>query len=113
MRVADVTRWLDWVLAHATPKMAIIAIFAMIGAALPKDLTLRQRLATFFVGFVAALVFGEPVRETLGASDSWGFGMAGIIAMTGRNIAVYIIRASKDPAGAAREVLEVWRTRGK
>ncbi|MHC5656032.1 hypothetical protein [Stappia sp. ICDLI1TA098] len=104
-------RVLDWVWAHATPKLAIVAIFAGIGAALPKDLTLRQRLMTFFVGFVAALVFGEPVRETLGASSSWGYGMAGIIAMTGRNIAVYIIRASKDPAKAVREILEIWKGR--
>ena len=113
MRVAPVSRMLEWLLTHATPKLAIVAIFAAIGAALPKDLTLRQRLMTFFVGFVAALVFGEPVRETLGASDSWGYGMAGIIAMTGRNVAVYIIRASKDPAAAAREILEVWRARGE
>lgn len=111
--MAPVSRMFEWLLTHATPKLAIVAIFAAIGAALPKDLTLRQRLMTFFVGFVAALVFGEPVRETLGASESWGYGMAGIIAMTGRNVAVYIIRASKDPAAAAREILEVWRARGK
>lgn len=106
------TRLSDWVASLPTTKILIIIAFAVIGAALPKDLSQRQRLMTFFVGFIAALVFGEPVREVLGASDSWGYGMAGIIAMTGRNIAVYMIRASKDPAGAAREILEVWKGRG-
>ena len=64
---------------------------------------------TFFVGFLAALVFGEPLRELLSMSDTWAFGMAGILAMTGRNITVFFLRASRDPAGFAKTVFEIWR----
>eukprot|EP00903_Cladosiphon_okamuranus_P001614 g1612.t1 len=90
-------------------KIAAISAFAIIGAALPKDLTARQRVMTFFVGFIAALVFGEPMRELMNLSESWAFGMAGILAMTGRNIAVFIIRASRDPKAFAKDILEIWR----
>ena len=82
---------------------------AAIGAALPKDLTPRERLMTFFVGFMAAMVFGEPLREILSMSDSWAFGMAGILAMTGRNLAVFVLRMSRDPVGSAAKLLNLWR----
>lgn len=100
---------IDWLLAMPFSKIAVIAIFAAIGAALPKDLSPRDRLMTFFVGFMAAMVFGEPLREVLSMSDSWAFGMAGILAMTGRNLAVFILRASRDPVGSGRALLELWR----
>lgn len=99
----------DWLLAMPLTKVAVIAIFAVIGAALPKDLSPRDRLMTFFVGFMAALVFGEPLREILSMSDSWAFGMAGILAMTGRNLAVFIVRASRDPVGSGKQLLDLWR----
>jgi len=35
--------------------------------------------------------------------------MAGILAMSGRNIAVFILRASRDPKTFAKDVLEIWR----
>ncbi|MEL7527418.1 MAG: hypothetical protein AAFN16_16690 [Pseudomonadota bacterium] len=101
--------FVDWLAAMPLTKIAVIAIFATIGAALPKDLSPRDRLMTFFVGFMAALVFGEPLREILSMSDSWAFGMAGILAMTGRNLAVFILRASRDPVGSGRAILEIWR----
>ncbi|EFO32634.1 hypothetical protein TRICHSKD4_2436 [Roseibium sp. TrichSKD4] len=100
---------LDWLWQLPLTKLAVVAIFAAIGAALPKDLSPRDRLMTFFVGFMAAVVFGEPLREILSMSDTWAFGMAGILAMTGRNIAVFVIRASRDPAGFAKTCLEIWR----
>ncbi|MDN3719403.1 hypothetical protein QW131_09835 [Roseibium salinum] len=49
------------------------------------------------------------MREQLGLSESWAFGMAGILAMTGRNLAVFIIRASRDPKAFAKDLMEVWR----
>jgi|GEM_PF-1795398 len=101
--------FIDWLSHLPLSKVAVIAAFAAIGAVLPKDLSARDRLMTFFVGFIAALVFGEPVREMLHLSESWAFGMAGVLAMTGRNIAVFVIRASRDPAGTAAQVLEIWR----
>jgi hypothetical protein len=101
--------FLDWVTAQPVAKVAVIMAFAAVGALLPKDLSPRDRIMTFFVGFLAALVFGEPVREILALPESTAYGMAGILAMTGRNIAVFVIRASRDPAGFAREVLEIWR----
>ncbi|MBG6163642.1 MAG: hypothetical protein RIE06_09795 [Roseibium album] len=100
---------MEWFWSMPLTKIGVIAAFAAIGAALPKDLSPRDRLATFFVGFMAALVFGEPLRELLAMSDSWAFGMAGILAMTGRNLAVFVIRASRDPVGAAAKVLNMWR----
>ncbi|WP_434050841.1 MAG: hypothetical protein RDA78_16110 [Roseibium sp.] len=100
---------IDWFVAMPLTKVAVIAIFAVIGAALPKDLSPRDRLMTFFVGFMAAMVFGEPLREVLSMSDSWAFGMAGILAMTGRNLAVFILRVSRDPVGSGKVLLELWR----
>ena len=106
------SKWIDWMAGWPLSKIGVIALFAIIGAALPKDLSPRDRAMTFFIGFIAALVFGEPVREVFGLSESWAFGMAGILAMTGRNIAVFVIRASRDPAGTAAQLLEVWRGKG-
>ncbi|CTQ67074.1 hypothetical protein LAX5112_01202 [Roseibium alexandrii] len=99
----------EWFWDLPMTKIAVIAAFAMIGAALPKDLSARDRLMTFFVGFLAALVFGEPVRALMNLSETYAFGMAGILAMTGRNIAVFIIRASRDPKTFFKDVLEIWR----
>lgn len=107
------TQWFwmlfEWFMALPLTKIGVIAVFAAIGAALPKDLTARERLMTFFVGFMAAMVFGEPLREILSMSDSWAFGMAGILAMTGRNLAVFVLRMSRDPVGSAASVLKIWR----
>ncbi|MBO6755771.1 MAG: hypothetical protein JJ902_05560 [Roseibium sp.] len=103
--------WTDWLLQLPLSRFAVIAIFAAIGAALPKDLSVRDRLMTFFVGFMAALVFGEPVRQMLSLSEAWAFGMAGILAMTGRNLAVFVLRASRDPKSFARDLMEIWRGR--
>ncbi len=102
----------DWFWHLPLTKITVIAAFAAIGAALPKDLSARDRLMTFFVGFMAALVFGEPMREILSLPDSAAYGMAGVLAMTGRNLAVFILRASRDPKAIARDVVEIWRGRG-
>ncbi|MEW4459559.1 hypothetical protein AB1K42_15825 [Roseibium algicola] len=99
----------EWVWHLPLTKITAITAFAMIGAALPKDLSARDRMMTFFVGFIAALVFGEPVRSVLGFGEMWAYGMAGILAMTGRNIAVFILRASRDPKTFAQDLLEIWR----
>jgi hypothetical protein len=99
----------DWFWQLPFMKILVVAAFAAIGAALPKDLTARDRLMTFFVGFLAALVFGEPVRALMGLSEAWAFGMAGILAMTGRNLAVFALRASRDPVGTLQHVREIWR----
>ena len=98
-----------WVCKLPVAKIAVIAAFATIGATLPRDLSLRDRLGAFFTGFLAALVFGEPVRTLLGLPETWAFGMAGILAMTGRNIAVFALRASRDPARLARDIMDIWR----
>ncbi|MBO9458963.1 hypothetical protein [Labrenzia sp. R5_0] len=100
---------IDWLHNHISGRVVVIAAFALVGASLPKDLTTRQRAQAFFVGALAALVFGEPVREFVGFSETWAYGLAGIIAMTGRNIAVYILRASKDPAETFRDFMDIWR----
>ncbi|MEE4013913.1 hypothetical protein V1T76_17740 [Roseibium sp. FZY0029] len=99
----------DWFWQLPFTKIAVIGAFAIIGAALPKDLAIRDRWMTFFIGFISALVFGEPVREILSLPESAAYGMAGVLAMTGRNIAVFIIRASRDPKAFAKDIMEVWR----
>jgi len=99
----------EWAWHLPLAKIAAITAFAAIGAALPKDLSARDRLMTFFVGFMAALVFGEPIRSLFGFGEEWAYGMAGILAMSGRNIAVFILRASRDPKTFAKDMLEIWR----
>ncbi|MCK7611951.1 hypothetical protein [Roseibium sediminicola] len=100
---------IEWFWQLPLTKITVIAAFAAIGAALPKDLSVRDRWMTFFIGFVAALVFGEPMRSVLGLEETWAYGMAGVLAMTGRNIAVCIIRASRDPKAFAKDLMEIWR----
>lgn len=102
-------QFIDWFWQLPLTKIGVIAAFAAIGSLLPKDLSPRDRVMTFFVGFMAAMVFGEPMREMLALPDSAAFGMAGVLAMTGKNIAVFIIRASRNPHEFAKEVLELWR----
>lgn len=101
--------FLDWAAQLPLYRILVIGAFAVIGAALPKDLSRRDRAGTFFIGFMAALVFGEPVRELLAMSEGWAYGMAGILAMTGRNLAVFIMRASRDPTGTIKTMLDIWR----
>lgn len=91
-------------------KMAVIAAFAAVGALLPKDLSPRERIGTFFIGFLVAFVFGEPVRLWLGMPENFVSGIAGVLAMTGRNIAVFILRASRNPAETTREIMDIWRS---
>ena len=101
--------YFEWFWQLPLTKIAAITAFAAIGAALPKDLSARDRLMTFFIGFIAALVFGEPMRGLLGLGEAWAMGMAGVIAMTGRNLAVFVLRASRDPKTFAKDVMEIWR----
>ncbi len=101
----------EWIASLPGVRVATVVLFAAVGAVLPRDLALGARLMTFCIGVLAAIVFGEAVREALSLPSSWSNGIAGILAMTGRNIAVYVIRASKDPAAAAREALEIVRGR--
>ncbi|MEP3120287.1 MAG: hypothetical protein ABJO52_00295 [Nisaea sp.] len=101
--------FLDWALELPLPKIAVIGAFAIVGAVLPTDLKPKQRIATFFIGFLAALVFGDPLRSVMGLPETWAYGMAGVLAMTGRNIAVFVIRISRDPAAFARTAVEIWR----
>lgn len=112
IKAEKMTRFIQWLEALPSAKIAVVAAFAIIGAALPKDLSARDRVATFYVGFMAAMVFGEPLRDLLGLPEPWTPGMAGILAMTGRNIAVFVIRASRDPAGFAKTCMEIWRGNG-
>ncbi|KZM49166.1 hypothetical protein [Labrenzia sp. OB1] len=99
----------QWFWQLPLAKIGAISAFAVIGAALPKDLSARDRLMTFFIGFMAALVFGDPVCSLFGFGEEWAYGMAGILAMAGRNIAVFILRASRDPKTFAKDMLEIWR----
>lgn len=68
-------------------------------------------MITFSIGVAAAVVFAEPVRLLLSLDAGWSDALSAVLAMTGRNWAAYFVRATGDPTKAAREIIEIWRSR--
>lgn len=92
-------------------KWVVIVCFAILGTFMQRDMTLIGRLATFFIGIGVAVVFAEPIRMLLRLDSGWSDAVSALLALTGHNIADYIIRASKDPPNAIKELLDIWRGR--
>jgi len=58
-------------------------------------------------GALMAVVGTEPIVSTFHLSGEWGNAVAAVLGISGRNLVVWISKASKDP-------LELWdRWRGK
>ncbi|MBA5779126.1 hypothetical protein H2509_18515 [Stappia sp. F7233] len=103
--------WLEALGRFTLTKWAVIVGFAALGAVMQRDMGLWGRALTFAAGVMAAVVFADPVRSLLSLDQGWSEALAAILALTGRNWAAYAIRASRDPAAAAGEILSVWRGR--
>lgn len=101
----------DLVTKMPIAKWSIILVFSLVGAIMQRDMTWTGRMITFSIGIAAAVVFAEPVRLLLSLDASWSDALSAVLAMTGRNWAAYFVRATGDPTKAAREILEIWRSR--
>lgn len=101
--------WLGW-LAHASvTKWSVIVGFALLGAILQRDLTLSGRLLALAAGIGAAVIFADPIRQFLNLDPSWSDAVAAGLALTGRNWAVFMLRATRDPIATVKEFLAIWR----
>ena len=90
-------------------KAAVIIAFAMVGAFMHKDASFWQRVLTFSVGVLAAAVFTDPLLQLIGLQAELDDPTAGVLALNGRNIAAFVLVASKDPLKAARDILGIIR----
>lgn len=99
----------DYLLQIPPVKWVVVILFALLGTAMQRDMTLAGRLITFSSGFLAAVFFAEPLQGVFGLDASWGHAISAILALTGRNWAAYALRATKDPTGTVREILDIWR----
>ena len=58
--------------------------------------------------FIAAIATNITI-EYFSLSEVWGNGIAGFLGITGRNLIVFFIRASRDPANTISIILKGWR----
>lgn len=101
--------WTDFLSRIPPTKWVVICLFAVLGTIMQRDMTFVGRFVTFFAGFLAAVIFAEPLRSLLGLDVSWSDAISAVLALTGRNWAAYAVRVTKDPTAAAREILDIWR----
>ncbi|WP_247650439.1 hypothetical protein [Brucella sp. 458] len=101
----------DLVTKMPIAKWSIILVFSLVGAIMQRDMTWTGRMITFSIGVAAAVVFAEPVRLLLSLDAGWSDALSAVLAMTGRNWAAYFVRATGNPTKAAREIIEIWRSR--
>ncbi|KZL18139.1 hypothetical protein [Pseudovibrio sp. WM33] len=89
-------------------KTAVIVAFALIGALL-QEAGFWQRVLTFFIGIAAAVTFTQPLLDFFELRPAFSDATAGVLAMSGRNITVFVLRLSRDPVKSAELLLGVWR----
>ncbi|KZL06752.1 hypothetical protein PsAD2_04265 [Pseudovibrio axinellae] len=89
-------------------KTAIILGFALIGALL-QEASFLQRVLTFFIGIAAATTFTEPLIIFFDLKPGLSDATAGVLAMSGRNMAAFTLRISRDPFKATENFLKFWR----
>lgn len=97
----------------AVIKWVVIFSFSLLGAFMQREMTWMGRVMSFAIGILAAVVFAEPIRGAFSLDHTWGDAISAVLALTGRNWAAYVIKASKDPTAAAREILDIWRGKPK
>lgn len=88
-------------------KTAIIIAFALVGALMQKEASMMQRVLTFTVGVLAAYVFTDPLLKLIDLETELGNATAAVLALSGRNIAAYVLRASRDPVAALQEIMRI------
>lgn len=103
--------WSEWAQRVPLAKWSIIIAFAVMGAIMQRDMTWPGRTLAFFIGISAAVVFAEPVQRLLGLDASYSNAISAVLALTGRNWAAYLVRATKNPTAALNELLDIWRRR--
>ncbi|WP_247874534.1 MULTISPECIES: hypothetical protein [unclassified Brucella] len=103
--------WSEWAQRVPLAKWSIILIFSILGAIMQRDMTWPGRALAFVIGIMAAVVFAEPVCSLLNLDQSYSTAIAAVLAMTGRNWAAYVVRASHNPTRAIAELLDIWRKR--
>ncbi|KZK82424.1 hypothetical protein PsAD46_03552 [Pseudovibrio sp. Ad46] len=94
-------------------KTAVIVAFAVVGALMHKEAGFWQRVLTFSCGVLAAAVFTDPLLQLIGLQAELDDPTAGVLALSGRNIAAFVLVASRDPVKAAKEILGIIRSSGK
>ncbi len=102
---------IDWIASWPFVRIAIIVFFAAVAACTPADKPRRVRMMTFVVGVGTAAVFTGAVAEYLELSEVVSNGVAGGLALCGRNLTMYVWRASKNPLQTFREIMDVFRGR--
>lgn len=107
------SEWIEWFGRFPLMKWVVILGFALLGAAMQRDMTFVGRGLTVVAGVGAAVVFAEPIRHFLDLEMVYGNAVAAVLALTGRNWAAFAIRASKDPTKTMQDILAIWRGKPK
>lgn len=102
------SEWIEWLSRAPVIKWAVIVGFAVLSAAMQRDMTLMGRFLTLTAGIGAAVVFADPVILFFELSPTYGNAIAAVLAMTGRNWAAFAIRASRDPIKTLEDFKGVW-----
>lgn len=66
-------------------------------------------LGAIIAGVFAAVLFSSPTVEFLDLSEGWGNAVAGVYGIAGRNLVMWIRRASQDPPAILSNLLKGWR----
>lgn len=96
-------------------------VSAGVAAILSVALDLRSHNLATAIGAVAAGVFvgivgTEATLSLFGLSDnpgSWGYAISAIYGISGRNVILWLKRASEDPPQLLKDILGIWKGPGK
>jgi len=66
-------------------------------------------LGAIFAGVFIAVIASDATVEFFNLSGTWGNGIAGIYGITGRNLVMWLRKASQDPTSIVSSILKGWR----
>ncbi len=66
-------------------------------------------LGAVFAGVFIAVILTEPTIEFSGLSKTFGHAVAGIYGIAGRNLVMWVRKASQDPTSIVSTLLKGWR----